>query len=58
MEINAMLGTVVSHYNIIEKLGEARLHFRFGGQGGLAPRLVRRSASEGGSPISFTGIML
>lgn len=49
---------------ILEKLGEARLrssnfHLRpldfggqIGGQGGPVLRLVRRSASVGGSPIS------
>ena len=44
-----MIGKTISHYKILKKLGEARLHFRFGGQGGL----VHRSASEGGSPITI-----
>jgi hypothetical protein len=35
-----MIGETVSHYKILEKLGEARLHIRFVGQGGL----VRRSS--------------
>ena len=41
-----MIGSTISHYKILEKsstssgqVGEARLHFRFGGQGGP----VRRS---------------
>ena len=32
-----MIGQTISHYNILEKLGEARLHCRFGGQGGPVP---------------------
>ena len=43
-----MIGETISHYKILEKLREARLHFRFGGQGGPAPR----------SPISTTGVLL
>jgi hypothetical protein len=54
-----MIGQTISHYKSLEKLGEARLHFRFDGQGGPAPRLVRRSTKcEGGSPISTTGVLL
>ncbi len=34
-----MIGETILHYKILEKLGEARLHFRFVGQGGP----VRRS---------------
>jgi hypothetical protein len=34
----SMIGQIISHYKIVEKLGEARLHYRFGGQGGPAPR--------------------
>jgi hypothetical protein len=33
-----MIGKTILHYNIVEKLGEARLHFGFVGQGGLALR--------------------